>query len=75
MGPWPGSCLWSEERGLSGCLDFLLSCPVLGPLSGLLMLRGAVFAPGPVRYRGVRAVLADAQFLGLVPPCLDYAAM
>ena len=45
----------------------LLGCPFLGPLSGLPVFLGARFAPGPVRYRGVRAVPAEAKFLGLTP--------
>ena len=45
----------------------MLGCPFLGPLSGLPVFLGARFATGPVRYRGVRAVAAEAQFLGLTP--------
>ena len=35
----------------------LLGCPFLVPLSGLPVLFGTGFAPGPVRDRGVWAVL------------------
>ena len=41
--------------------------PVPRPLSGLPVLLGAGFAPGLVRYRGVGAIPAEAQFFGLTP--------
>ena len=45
----------------------MLGCPFLGPLSGLPVLLGAGFAPALARDRGVRAVAAESQFLGLPP--------
>ena len=57
----------SEERCLPRGLVPLLGCPFLGPLSGLPVLLGAGFAPGLVRYRGVGAIPAEAQFFGLTP--------
>ena len=69
-GPRPVSGVSSEDAGLSGGLLPFLGSSLPGVLLVLPVALGAGLAPGPVRYRGVRAVAAEAQFLSLLPSLL-----
>ena len=70
----PRSGVFSEERGLAGCLVPLLNDLVFGLSAEHLAVCGACRAAGLSWHCGIRAVLAEPNFLRFLPVFLSMAS-